>query len=172
MSIMLAVVLALGATQEKLPPGEAAPAPLPRPSAVRAPAPIAPTSERVEFITSDDLRKAGYPFSQAVRANGMLYLSGQIGVDWKTNKLVEGGIEAEAKQTMQNIADVLKANGGSMRDVVKCTAMLADMAEWPKFNAVYRTYFDEGRYPARSAFGTTGLALGARVEVECLATAR
>lgn len=139
---------------------------------VFASAAAAAEKSRVEFITSPELKQAGYPFSQAVRVNDVLYLSGQIGVDWKTSKLVEGGIEAEAKQTMQNIADVLKANGRSMSDVVKCTAMLADMAEWPRFNAVYKTYFADGRYPARSALGANGLALGARVEVECIATAR
>jgi len=166
--LAIALVLAAGtagaATQDKLPPGEAAPAPLPQPSAS--------ARGSAEFITSDALRKAGYPFSQAVRAGDLIFLSGQIGVDWGTNKLVDGGIEAESRQAMQNIADVLKANGRSMSDLVKCTAMLADMAEWPKFNAIYRTFFADGRYPARSALGANGLALNARVEVECIATAR
>ncbi|HVF33930.1 MAG TPA: Rid family hydrolase, partial [Candidatus Saccharimonadia bacterium] len=85
-----------------------------------------------------------------------------------TGKLVAGGIEPETRRTMQNIKEALEAHGHSLVDVVKCTAMLADIAEWPKFNAVYRTYFD-GRYPARSALGASGLALGARVEVECIA---
>ena len=169
LAALLVAGAASAATKEKLPPGEPAPARLPHPGegldVVEAVKP------RVEFITSDELRKAGYPFSQAVRVGDLMFLSGQIGIDWKTNKLAEGGIEAEAKQTMRNIDDVLKANGRSMRDVVKCTAMLADMAEWPKFNTVYRTFFADGNFPARSAFGTTGLALGARVEVECIAVA-
>ena len=100
-----------------------------------------------------------------------MFLSGQIGIDWKTNKLVEGGVEAEARQTMQNIADVLKANGRSMSDVVKCTAMLADLGEWDRMNRVYVTFFRADRLPARSAFGADGLAMGALLEVECIAYA-
>jgi reactive intermediate/imine deaminase len=169
-ALLLAAGVAGAATQEKLPPGEPAPQALPQPTTVAADVPV--PRGNVEFISSEELKKAGYPFSQAVRVGDTLYLSGQIGIDWKTNKLVEGGIEAEAKQTMRNIADVLKANGRSMGDVVKCTAMLADMAEWPRFNDVYRTFFAAGRYPARSALGANGLALGARVEVECIATAK
>ena len=97
----------------------------------------------------------------------MLYLAGQIGTD-RTNTLVRGGLEAEAHQTMRNIADVLARTGSSMDRVVKCTVFLQDMAEWPAFNAIYTSYFP-GHKPARSALGANGLALGARVEVECLA---
>jgi 2-iminobutanoate/2-iminopropanoate deaminase len=97
-----------------------------------------------------------------------LYLSGQIGIDPATGKLAEGGIAEEARQTMQNIKDLLAENGHSMSDLVKCTVMLADIKEWPAFNEVYRRFFD-GQYPARSAFAGSGLAMGARVEVECIA---
>jgi reactive intermediate/imine deaminase len=109
-----------------------------------------------------------YPFSPAVQVGSMLYLAGQIGTD-STNQLVPGGIEAETRRTMDNIADILARTGSSMDRVVKCTVMMADMAEWPAMNAIYRTYFRDN-YPARSAFGTNGLALGARVEIECWAT--
>jgi 2-iminobutanoate/2-iminopropanoate deaminase len=108
------------------------------------------------------------PLSEAARAGGTLYLSGMLGILPGTSQLVAGGIEAEARQTMTNIQAVLAAQGHQLGDVVKCTVMLADMADWSTFNAVYESFFD-GRYPARSAFGTTGLALGARVEVECVA---
>ena len=108
-----------------------------------------------------------YPFSPAVRAGGLLFLSGQIGTDG-SGRLVAGGIEAETRQTMENIRDVLARSGSSLDRVVKCTVMMADMAEWPAMNAVYATYFPERR-PARSAFGATALALGARVEIECIA---
>ena len=111
---------------------------------------------------------ATLPFSEAVRVGGTLYLSGQIGVVPGTLDLVPGGIEEEARQTMENIRTSLQAHGYTMRDVVKCTVMLADMSEWAAFNEVYRTFF-AGRYPARSALGANGLALGARVEVECIA---
>lgn len=122
----------------------------------------------VTFINSDKARAAGYPFSQAVRVDHTLYLSGQIGIDPATGKLVAGGIANESRQTMQNIRDLLKEHGHSMADIVKCTVMLADIKEWPAFNEVYREFFSE-RFPARSAFAGSGLALGARVEVECIA---
>lgn len=123
---------------------------------------------KVEFINSDKAKAANYPFSQAVQVDHTLYLSGQIGTDPQTGKLVEGGIEKESRQTMQNIKDLLAEHGHSMSDIVKCTVMLADIKEWPAFNAVYRGFFDN-RFPARSAFAGSGLALGARVEVECIA---
>jgi 2-iminobutanoate/2-iminopropanoate deaminase len=110
----------------------------------------------------------GFPFSEAVRVGNIVYLSGQIGVIPGSDKLVDGGIQAEARQTLENIRTSLEAHGLSMEHVVKCTVMLADIAEWAAFNDVYKTFFAPP-YPARSAFGATGLALGARVEVECIA---
>lgn len=109
-----------------------------------------------------------YPFSDAVRVGDWLILSGRIGTD-SSGKLVSGGIEAETKQTMESIGAVLKARGASFDNVVKCTVMLTDMKEWPAMNAIYRTYFKPDRMPARSALGANGLALGARVEIECWA---
>jgi len=109
------------------------------------------------------------PFSSAVIVNGMIYLSGQIGAD-TTGKLAPGGIGPETKQALENIRTELAKHGATMNDVVKCTVMLADIAEWAKMNDVYITFFPE-HPPARSAFGTQGLALGARVEIECLAVA-
>jgi len=113
--------------------------------------------------------EGGRPFSPAVRVGHVLYLSGQIGTDG-TGRLVPGGIEAETRQAMENIRAVLARGGSSLDRVVKCTVMLADIREWGAMNAVYVTYFPEGRRPARSALGASGLALGARVEIECLAT--
>lgn len=107
------------------------------------------------------------PFSPAVRVGDVLYLAGQIGTD-STGAVVKGGIEAETRQTMRNIADVLAKTGSSMDRVVKCTAFLADMKEWPAMNGVYATFFPKNK-PARSAFGATALALNARVEIECIA---
>lgn len=124
----------------------------------------------VEFLNSGKVLPKDLPFSEAVRVNDTLYLSGQIGIAPGTVKLVPGGIKEEARQTMDNIKTSLEANGFSLRDLVKCTVMLADMSEWATFNSVYKTYFAE-RYPARSAFGASGLAFGARVEVECVAVA-
>ncbi|MEO7361271.1 MAG: RidA family protein [Gemmatimonadaceae bacterium] len=108
------------------------------------------------------------PFSPAVRANGFLILSGQVGTDSAGN-VVAGGIVPETKQTMENIKRVLEQNGSSMDQVVKCTVFMADMKEWATMNDVYVTFFNEARRPARSAMGASGLALNARVEIECLA---
>ncbi len=124
---------------------------------------------RIEHLDSGKvLPKGELPFSEAVRVGDMLYLSGQIGVKPGTLELVEGGMAAEAKQALANIRTTLEAHGWAMSDVVKCTVMLADMKEWPAFNEVYKTAFTPP-YPARSALGANGLALGARVEVECIA---
>ncbi len=128
---------------------------------------IAGASE-VEFLNSGKVIPANMPFSEAVRVGDMLYLSGQIGIAPGSSKLVPGGLEAEAKQTLENIKTILEAHGCSMDDLVKCTVMLADIAEWPAFNEIYKSFFTE-HYPARSAMAVSGLALGARVEVECMA---
>jgi reactive intermediate/imine deaminase len=123
----------------------------------------------MQFIASPDDAALGLPFSAAVRVGDMLYLSGALGNVPGTLTLVEGGIAAEAKAAMDNIGRVLGACGLGFADVVKVTVMLADMGEWRAFNDVYVSYFEPGRLPARSAFGATGLALGARVEVEAVA---
>jgi reactive intermediate/imine deaminase len=107
------------------------------------------------------------PFSPAVRVGHLLFLAGQIGTD-SAGRVVPGGIQAEARQALNNIADVLKKSGSSMDQVVKCTVFMADMKEWPAMNEIYATYF-RNHYPARSAFGSTGLALNARMEIECIA---
>lgn len=127
-------------------------------------------AETIEFLNSGKVLPAGLPFSEAVRVGNTLYLSGQIGVVPGSLKLIAGGMPAEAKQTMQNIKTSVEAHGYKMSDLVKCTVMLADMSEWAAFNDIYKTFF-AGRYPARSALGANGLALGARVEVECIAVA-
>ena len=125
---------------------------------------------KVEFLNSSKVYPAGVPLAEAVRVGDTLYLSGQIGIQPGTLKLVPGGIREEAKQTLTNIRTTLEAHGYSMKDVVKCTVMLADIAKWGDFNEVYKTFFSEP-YPARSAIGANGLAVGAQVEVECIAVA-
>lgn len=111
---------------------------------------------------------SAFPFSRAVRVGELVFLSGQIGIDYSTGKLVEG-FEAQSRRTMDNIKADLEAIGLGMDDVVKCTLMIADMSRWPEFNQIYATYFRAGRLPARSALGVSGLAMGAEVEVECIA---
>lgn len=120
-----------------------------------------------EFLNSGKLSST-LPFSEAVRVENTLYLSGQIGAKPGETKVVAGGIKAEATQTMDNIKSTLEAHGYSMDDLVKCTVMLSDMSKWGEFNEVYRSYFKK-HFPARSALGANGLALGALVEVECIA---
>jgi reactive intermediate/imine deaminase len=111
----------------------------------------------------------GSPFSTATRVGDVVYLSGAIGVG-PDGKLPEG-FEAQAKQTMENVGGALKRVGLGWGDVFKCTVMIDDMANWPKFNAIYVPYFPAGKLPARSAFGADGLALGAALELECMAHA-
>ncbi|MGA9341877.1 MAG: Rid family detoxifying hydrolase [Rhodanobacteraceae bacterium] len=127
-----------------------------------------PSSEAPQFFAMPGAAKLHLPFSEAVRTGQLLFLSGQIGISPGTLSLVPGGIEPETRQAMENIKAVLTRHGAGLDDVVRCTAFLADMHEWPAFNNVYRTYFT-AHFPARSAFGATGLALGARVEIECVA---
>jgi reactive intermediate/imine deaminase len=106
-------------------------------------------------------------FSPAVRVGNLLFLSGQIGTD-TANRLVAGGLQAEARQALNNVKATLERYGSSMDRVAKCTVFLADIKDYADFNEIYASYF-RARKPARSAIAGSGLALGARVEVECIA---
>ena len=108
------------------------------------------------------------PFSDAVQVGDLIFLAGKLGNIPGTRELAPGGIEGETRQAMENIRATLLRLGASMDDVVKCTVFLADIDEWAAMNAVYVTYFPRHR-PARSALGVSGLALGARTEIECIA---
>jgi reactive intermediate/imine deaminase len=110
----------------------------------------------------------GLPFSSAVRVGDIIYLSGQIGVLPGTTELVDGGIGPETRQTMENIRQVLEYAGSALDRVIKCTVFLADIADYPAMNEVYRGFFP-GYPPARSTLAASGLALGAEVEIECIA---
>lgn len=122
-----------------------------------------------QYFAAPPRQGAPAPFSTAVQVGDVLYMSGQIGVgpDGKLPETFEG----QAKQVMENVGTVLKAHGLGWGAVFKCTVMIADMKNWPAFNAVYVPYFPAGKLPARSAFGANGLALGAQLELECLAYA-
>ena len=130
---------------------------------------IAVSATAAEYLTSEQTRSLNLPFSDAVRVGNMLYLSGQLGNTPGTTQLVPGGIQGESRQAMENIKAILERNGSSLDQIVKCTVMIADIAEWPKFNEVYVTYFP-GHKPARSAFAAAGIAFDGRVEVECWAS--
>lgn len=131
----------------------------------------AQTVERpaVERIGEPSINGQRLPFSSAVRVGDMLYLSGQIGN--RADGTLPEGIEAQSRQVMDNIGAVLKSAGLGFGDIVKCTVMIDEIGQWGDFNKVYVTYFPDGKFPARSAFGADGLALGALIEVECWAYA-
>jgi 2-iminobutanoate/2-iminopropanoate deaminase len=121
--------------------------------------------QEVRYHTSESMKDL--PFSEAVSVGNMLYLSGQIGMD-SSMKLVSGGIAAETRQAMENIKAALERHGSSLDHVIKVTVMLADISQWAEMNNVYVQFFSK-HLPARSALGTNGLAMGARVEIECTA---
>ena len=124
-------------------------------------------SAQVSFFNDGPSSDQNLPFSESVRVNELLFISGQVGTD-ESGALVDGGIEPESRQVMDNIKQIIDRRGLTMSDVVKCTVFLADVSQWGDFNQVYTTYFSKP-YPARSALGANGLALGAALEVECIA---
>ena len=120
-------------------------------------------------------RRAGHGAARcyaATAAGGLLFLSGQIGQVPEGMDRHTDGFDAAVKGAMDAVGTILKSNGLDYGDIVKCTVMLADMTDWPRFNAAYLPYFKGKRLPARSAFGANGLALGAPLEVECIAAQR
>jgi len=121
----------------------------------------------VEWLKAPGTEDMDLPFSAAVRVDKLLFLSGAIGYDREAGALVDGGIQPETRQTLENISQTLGAFGSSMDKVVKCTVFLADISEWSAMNEVYTTFFPNK--PARSAVAVSGLALGARTEIECIA---
>ena len=131
----------------------------------------ADTQDPIRFINSQENIERGYPFSEATIVNGIIYLSGEIGT-LPDGSLVSGGIIEETKQTLTNIKNKLEKMGGSMDDVFKCTCMLADIKDWPLMSQEYKKFFNNEKLPARSAFAGSGLALGAKLEIECMAIER
>lgn len=121
----------------------------------------------VSYLLMPGMEGLDLPFSSAVQVDNTLYLSGNLGNIPGTLDLAEGGIQGETRQTLENISAVLEQFNSSMDKVVKCTVFLANIAEWGAMNEVYKTFFKNP--PARSALGASGLALGARVEIECIA---
>jgi 2-iminobutanoate/2-iminopropanoate deaminase len=111
----------------------------------------------------------GLPFSPAVRVGNMLYFSGQIGIVPGTRQLADTGIAGQTRQALENVKALLAYSGSTLERVVKCTVFLADMRDFAKLNEVYATFFPKNP-PARSTVAVSGLALGARVEIECMAT--
>ena len=125
----------------------------------------------IEFINSQDNIDKEYPFSEATIVNGIIYLSGEIGT-LPDGSLITGGIVQETRQTLTNIKKKLEKIGGSMDDIFKCTCMLSDIKDWPMMSQEYKKFFNPDKLPARSAFAGSGLALGAKLEIECMAIKR
>ena len=125
-------------------------------------------SQEIIRINSEEHLAKNRPFSQATVVNDIIYLSGQIGT-LPDGQLVSGGIEAETKQVLTNIQNLLESMGSSMDAVFKCICMLENIKDWPKMSAVYTTFFKKDKLPARSAFAGSGLAAGAKLEIECMA---
>jgi 2-iminobutanoate/2-iminopropanoate deaminase len=120
------------------------------------------------IISTPDAPKAIATYSQAVEANGMLFIAGQIAIDPATGKLVEGGIEEQTLQVMKNIGAILNAAGYSYRDVIKTVCLLSDMANYPVVNGIYGGYFPVDP-PARAAYSVSGLPMGSMIEIETIA---
>lgn len=110
----------------------------------------------------------GLPFSSAVRVGNVLYLSGQVGALPGTRELAAGGIAAETRQALENIKQVLEYSGSALDQVVKCTVFLLNISDYAAMNEVYASFFEKDP-PARSTLAASGLALGAKVEIECIA---
>ena len=123
---------------------------------------------RREIVTSDRIAPSVGPFSPAVRAGGLLFLSGQVGLEPTGGKLVEGGVVAQTEQIFRNISAVLEADGKSLANVVKANVYLTDMQDFAVMNAVYARHF-EAPYPARTTIQAARLPLGAVVEIEIVA---
>lgn len=125
-------------------------------------------AQHKEIIKTDNAPVPIAPYSQAVKSNGMLYLAGQIGLNPKDRKLVEGGIEAETIQIMENIKAVLEAGGAKLEDVVNTTIYLKDISQFAKVNELYGKYFT-GNFPARTTVGVANLPGGANIEIAVIA---
>jgi 2-iminobutanoate/2-iminopropanoate deaminase len=126
------------------------------------------TNYMKRIISTENAPKAIGPYSQAVEANGMLFISGQIPLDPATGKLVEGGITEQTEQVMKNISAILSAAGYSFREVIKSTCLLSDMENFAPMNAVYGKYYAVDP-PARAAYAVVKLPLGSLIEIETIA---
>lgn len=121
-----------------------------------------------QSITTQNAPAAIGPYSQAIESNGTVYVSGQLPIDPATGEFAVGGIQAEARQSLTNISNILKETGMSMANVAKVTVLLADIKDFAAVNEVYQEFF-EAPYPARSAFAVAALPKGANIEIEAIA---
>ena len=122
----------------------------------------------IGFVSTPNAPRAIGPYSQATRANGLLFTAGQVGFDPATGELVDGGISEQTERVLANIRAILEAERLDLSTVVKTTVYLVDMADFAAMNGVYSTIFS-APYPARTTVAVAGLPLGARVEIELVA---
>jgi 2-iminobutanoate/2-iminopropanoate deaminase len=127
------------------------------------------SSGKKEVIFAEDAPKAIGPYSVAIRMEGLIFVSGTLGMDPETGELVSGGIEAQTRKSLENLSRILKAGRSSLDQVVKTTVFLQDMKEFPKMNAIYAEFFQKDP-PARSTIEVAALPKGAAVEIEAVAT--
>jgi 2-iminobutanoate/2-iminopropanoate deaminase len=123
-----------------------------------------------EVVTTNDAPEAIGPYSQAVSADGLVYCSGQVPLDPSSGELISGGVGDQTRRCLTSLRAVLEAAGSRLDRVVKVTAYLTDMGDFPEFNEAYAEFFTE-QPPARATVGVAALPKGARVEVECIALA-
>ena len=126
---------------------------------------------RIRRYSTPESVAANTPYSDAVQTGNLIFVSGKMGFAPGQREPLAGGVQAETKQALDNIRTTLEANRATMGDVVKCTVILADIADWDAMNIVYRTYFPTDK-PARTTFGSAGLVRNGRVEIECIAAVR
>lgn len=123
---------------------------------------------RKEIIHTDDAPKAIGPYSQAIKAGGLVYCSGQIPLDPSTMTIVEGSVAGQTRRVLRNLEEVLKAAGSSLREVVKTTVFLRDMNDFAEMNAAYGEFFSEDP-PARATVQVARLPKDVAVEIDCVA---
>ncbi|KZT72857.1 endoribonuclease L-PSP [Daedalea quercina L-15889] len=121
----------------------------------------------LSFVSTPDAPAAVGPYNQAVKAGNLLFVSGSLGINPATGKLVDGGLEAQTKQALKNLKTVIEAGGGAIDKVVKTTVFLADMNDFAAMNAIYAEFFG-GHKPSRSAVQVARLPLDGRFEIECI----
>ena len=124
----------------------------------------------MEDIKTNKAPQAIGPYSQAIKAHGFVFVSGQIGLDPKTNEFVKGGVEEQAEQVLKNIGEILKAAGADYRDVVKCEIFLTNISDFVKINELYGKYFFSTPKPARQTVEVSNLPKGALIEISCIAS--
>ena len=122
----------------------------------------------MKAIATQNAPAAIGPYSQAIKAGNTVYVSGQLGIDPSTGNFAEGGTEAQARQSLTNISNILKEAGLSMKNVVKVSVLLADINDFAAVNEIYKDFF-EAPFPARSAFAVAALPKGGKIEIEAIA---